>query len=240
MAAERGDHEEGEGGVEGGDPRPRGPEDRAGRLAFVAHEVRNPLSTAMWTAELLSRLSAADRGGARGEKMAGMLLRSLARVRQLLEDHLLSERLDAGGIPVRSEALGLRPVLEAAAERRAADVGAVTLVLDDTAAVRADRILLDRAVDALLGAAGRDGAAVRASARREGARQVLRVEGGQLAGDVLADPGRGAPSDPRGRALALPTARRVAAALGGDLDVRDGGLELALPWAPGPGSGERR
>ena len=72
---------------------------RPGHLGFVAHEIRNPLSTALWTAEMLARMTAADRGGARGEKLSAMCLRSVARVRQLIEDHLLCERLDAGTPP---------------------------------------------------------------------------------------------------------------------------------------------
>ena len=37
-------------------------EERSGYLGFVAHEVRNPLSTALWSAELLARMSPAERG----------------------------------------------------------------------------------------------------------------------------------------------------------------------------------
>jgi hypothetical protein len=36
----------------------------------------------------------------------------------------------------------------------------------------------------------------------------------------------------KGRALGLPLARRIAAALGGELRVAGGGLELELPVAP--------
>ena len=78
---------------------PRRPTDdvRGDHLGFVAHEVRNPLSTALWSAELLARMTPEERGGARGEKLTAMCLRSLGRVRQLVEDHFLCERLDAGG-----------------------------------------------------------------------------------------------------------------------------------------------
>src|SRR5512138_522027 len=104
LAGERGedvsDHRDDSGG---GAARRRG-----AFLGFVAHEVRNPLSTALWSAELLARLSAEERGGARGEKLVGMCLRSISRVRQLVEDHFLCERLDSGGIPVRAEGVGLR------------------------------------------------------------------------------------------------------------------------------------
>ena len=210
---------------------------RAGRLGFVAHEVRNPLSTALWTAELLSRMAAADRAGARGDKMAAMLVRSLGRVRQLVEDHFLSERLDVGGIPLRPEAHGLRAALETVAGMKAADVGAVTAGLDEAVVVLADGALLERALEAIVAAAGRDGAAVSATARRDGGRWVLRVAGGPVAEEALADPAKGAPSDPKGRALALPLARRIAAVLSGELRVAGGALELTLPAAPAPPAG---
>src|SRR5512138_781972 len=83
-------------------------ERRRAFLGFVAHEVRNPLSTALWSAELLARITPEERGGARGEKLSAMCLRSISRVRQLVEDHFLCERLDSGGIPVRAEGVGLR------------------------------------------------------------------------------------------------------------------------------------
>jgi len=77
-------------------------EGRGDYLGFVAHEVRNPLSTALWSAELLARMAPEERAGARGEKLTQMCLRSLGRVRQLVEDHFLCERLDVNGIPTRA------------------------------------------------------------------------------------------------------------------------------------------
>jgi len=203
--------------------------DRSGRLGFVAHEVRNPLATALWTAELLARMSAGDRGGARGEKMSAMMLRALGRVRQLVEDHFLSERLDAGGIPLRPEGLPLRAIVEAAAARKPADAGPVEVAVDDALLVRADRALLERAIDAIVAAAGRDDAAVSVTARSEGERVRIRVAGAPVPDLALADPVKGSPSDPRGRALALPLGRRIATVLGGELTVAEGGLVLDLP-----------
>ena len=211
-----------------GDPSPT-EGDRAGRLGFVAHEVRNPLSTALWTAELLARMSAADRGGARGEKMSAMMLRALGRVRQLVEDHFLTERLDVGGIPLRPEPLPLRAAVEAAAARKPFDAGEVEVDVDEALLVRADRVLLERALDAMVGAVGRDDAAVSAAARSRGARVLLRVVGAPVPDLALADPVKGSPSDTRGRALGLPLARRIAAVLGGKLTAAEGGLVLELP-----------
>ncbi|WP_041453480.1 sensor histidine kinase [Anaeromyxobacter dehalogenans] len=207
-------------------------EERSGYLGFVAHEVRNPLSTALWSAELLARMSAAERGGARGEKLTAMCLRSLGRVRQLVEDHFLCERLEVGGLPVRPEPISLRDALEHAAGHRQGDVGEVSLDgVEAALAVTADRALLERVLDALVAAAGRDGEPVRVSARLDGGRAMLRVSGAEASPGALDDPRKGAAGDPKGRALALPAARRAAVALGGGLSVEGGAFVLTLPGA---------
>ncbi len=215
-------------------------ERRSGYLGFVAHEVRNPLSTALWTAELLTRMSPEERGGARGDKLSAMCLRSLSRVRQIVEDHFLCERLDVAGIPVRAETLALGEVIAATLDRRAADAPPVTVQLDGPLAVAADRALLERVLDALLAAAGTDGTPVRLDARAASDRVEVSFSGHAPGADALEDPRKGSPSDPKGRALALPVARRVAAALGGSLSVTDDGYVLALErvraYTPAPDS----
>lgn len=204
---------------------------RGGYLGFVAHEVRNPLSTALWSAELLVRMAAEERGGPRGDKLTGMCLRSLSRVRQLVEDHFLCERLDVGGLPLRLEGVPLRPVVEDLVGRRGPDGGSVTVELDAALAVLADRALLERALDSLLAAAGREAAAVTIAARVEGETIGLRVTGTVPGPEPLADPKKGSPGDPKGRALAIPVARRVAVALGGALNVEGDAFVLSLPRA---------
>ncbi len=203
--------------------------DRPSHLSYVAHEIRNPLSTALWTAELLQRLPPAERAGARGEKLVNICLRSVGRVRLLVEDHLLCERLDAGGYPVRPEPVALAEVLAAIAGRWPPGEGALALPADVGLVALADRTLLERVLDGLLAAAASGGLAVRVSATVRGGRLEIRVEG--AAPGSLEDPGRGAPSDQRGRALSLPMARRVAAALGGALAVVGEGYLLSIPSA---------
>jgi signal transduction histidine kinase len=215
-----------------------GAQRRGAFLGFVAHEVRNPLSTALWSVELLSRLSAEERGGARGEKLTGMCMRSIARVRQLVEDHFLCERLDAGGLSLKLEAVPAREIAEGLLERRPKEQGEVSLDLPEDLALQGDRLLLDRALDALVAAAGRDAAPVRISVRMVGSAVTLQVSGAPPLPDALRDPMKGSPSDQRGRALALPLARRIAAALGGALTATPEGYALSLPragdYAPRP------
>jgi signal transduction histidine kinase len=218
-------------------PGRAGRERRASYLAFVAHEVRNPLSTALWSAELLARMAPEERSGARGEKLVAMCLRSVGRVRRLVEDHFLAERLDVGGIPLRPEPLALAELVEAAVARGPTGAGVET-ELEAGLAVRADRMLCERTLECLLAAAGGSGAPVRVRGRREGGRAAIRVKGDPPPERALEDPQRGSPSDVRGRSLALPAARRAAVAAGGALSVEGDEYALVLPLAEGPpGSG---
>jgi K+-sensing histidine kinase KdpD len=208
-------------------------EQRSAYLGFVAHEVRNPLSTALWTAELLARMSSEERGGARGDKLSAMCLRSLARVRTLIEDHFLCERLDAAGIPVRVEAVVLREVVDAVLERRSPDAPPVTAEVDATLSVTVDRTLLERAIDALVAAAGRDNTPVRLVARVRDGEMRIDFRGRAPEAGALDDPRKGSLSDPKGRALALPVARRVAGAVGAKLETTADGFLLVLGAAAG-------
>jgi len=216
-----------EGAVRQGEaPGARG--DRGSRLAYVAHEVRNPLSTGLWSAELLARLPPAERGGARGEKLAALCQRSLVRLRTLVEDHFLAERLDAGGLPQKPEAMALAERIREAAGRRPTGSGAVEIDVDEGLLVAADRFLLDRILDALLGVAGGGGAPVRVVGSRAGGGVALSVRGAAPPAHGLDDPLRGAPPDTSGRALSLPVARRAAEAVGGSLRIEEGGYLLRL------------
>lgn len=202
--------------------------ERGGYLGFVAHEVRNPLSTALWTAELLARMAPEERGGARGEKLSSMCLRSLSRVRQLVEDHFLCERLDAGGLPMRPEPLALADVLTAVIAKKPVEPALLESTVDGAIELDADRGLLERILESLVAVAGRSGGAVRLRARRDGDAVEVVVSGDAPPPEGLADPKKGSASDQKGRALSLSVSRRVAEALGGSLAIANGAYVLTL------------
>jgi K+-sensing histidine kinase KdpD len=207
------------------------PDEKASQLAFVAHEIRNPLSTALWSVELLARMSPEERGGPRGEKLSKMSLRALGRLRRLVEDHLLAARLDVGGIPVELEEVPAREVFPGAT---AIGAGSLELELEAGLSVVGDPGLVRRIVEGVLLAAARGGADVRVHGVRKGSVARFRVEGAKASTEELADPRRGDPGDTRGAALALPLARRATLVLGGALHAEDGAwvLELPAPEAP--------
>jgi signal transduction histidine kinase len=201
----------------------------AGYLAFAAHEIRNPLSTALWSSELLARMSAADRGGARGEKLSRMCLRALARLRVLVEDHFLIERLDTGGLPLRIEPLDVREVLTALVERRPPGSGPCDFEALPSCTVSADRHLLERLLDALLGIAGEDGTSIQVSGSPVDGRLSLAIQGAPPALSGLEDPDRSSSSGGKAHCLSLPMARRAARAIGGELRIEGTRYLLSLP-----------
>jgi signal transduction histidine kinase len=201
-------------------------EEKASHLAFVAHEIRNPLSTALWSVELLARMTPEERGGARGEKLSRMSLRALSRLRRLVEDHLLAARLDVGGIPVEVEEIPAREIFPGAAVLGASSL---ELELESGLAVVADPGLARRAVEGLLLAAARDSADVRVIGTRRGRMARFRVTGAPASAADLADPLRGHAGDTRGAALAPSVSRRASALLGGSIRVEGDAWVLELP-----------
>src|SRR5215510_5292779 len=83
-------------------------------LGFVAHEIKNPLATALWSCDLLKRMEAAERSGPRAEKMVDASLRALRRMRRLVEDFFVIERLNEHGFDLQSETFPLRSLAQGA------------------------------------------------------------------------------------------------------------------------------
>jgi K+-sensing histidine kinase KdpD len=203
-------------------------EPRAGYLGYVAHELRNPLSTALWCTELLGSMQAADRGGPRGVKLALTARRAIGRLSRLIEDHLLAERLGAGGMAVRVEELPLGELLAEAAARAAGPAGA-DVEAPEGLRIQGDRALWARALEALVAAAARGGSRVRAQVLSAPGGVVLTIRGSPVGPEDLELPRRGSPSDPSGASLALVVAGAVAASQGASLAASDGALLLTWP-----------
>src|SRR5438067_11462654 len=87
---------------------------RAKYLGFVAHEIKNPLATALWSCDLLKRMEGAERTGERAEKMIDVSLRALRRMRRLVDDHFTLERLLADGYELRRERLPVQQLGDSA------------------------------------------------------------------------------------------------------------------------------
>jgi hypothetical protein len=173
-------------------------------------------------------MDAAERGGSRGEKLALTARRAILRLSRLIEDHLLTERLAAGGLAVRIEDLPLRELLADAAAKAGGEAGA-DVEVPDGLQVRGDRALLARALEALVAAAARGGTRVRAEALPAPGGTVIAIRGAPVGAEELGLPRRGSPSDPSGGSLGLVMATAVAAAQGASLAAEEGALVLTWP-----------
>ena len=130
-------------------PRPM----RGKYLGFVAHEIKNPLATALWSCDLLKRMEPADRAGARAEKMIDVSLRALRRMRRLVDDFFTIERILEHGYELKRENVGLKDLVEPAmltlAEKDGVSTESWVLELDEVSTV-GDVEMLRRAVRLLL------------------------------------------------------------------------------------------
>ena len=80
-------------------------------LGFVAHEIKNPLATALWSCDLIKRMDSTDRAGERAEKMVDASLRALRRMRRLIDDYFTIERLLEHGYDLKREQLELKDLI---------------------------------------------------------------------------------------------------------------------------------
>jgi signal transduction histidine kinase len=208
----------------------------ASRLAALAHELRESMTAAQLSLDLLRR-----RGALPGSRTARALERSMTRLRHGIEDGLLDELLAAGGLHV--ERLKLAPVL-AMARAQAHELGAndkkLQVVLPRRATpvrVTADPRLVQPAVRGLLRAAvevARPGTVIRMEADRARNRACVAV--------VVAD----CQKLPGYRLQALPAlsfARRAARAHGGALVTKilaPDGCEMRLEFPEARGKSQTR
>jgi signal transduction histidine kinase len=209
------------------------PQGKRGKyLGFVAHEIKNPLATALWSCDLLKRMEGADRTGERGEKMIDVSLRALRRMRRLIDDFFTIERLLESGYELKRERLVLKELVDHALRTLAEKDGIATAGWAtelDGVEVQGDPEMLRRAVRAALEYMARASPKPRLSlAARE---QTLLVRAEAAPVPVLPPaPEERASGDATGSVLGFALAARILEAHGGRIEERDGAL--ALVFAP--------
>jgi rfaE bifunctional protein nucleotidyltransferase chain/domain len=196
-------------------------------VAFVAHELRNPLGAARVALSLLRRTSLAE-----SSRPVEVLERSLTRLRDLIDNVLTAERLQAG-VTVRRERLALGELLATAGKEVEPEAEDRTLRIecdgDDALAIEGDRRLLFSAVTNLVRNAIKfsgSGGTVTLRGRRQGARVLIEVEdtcGGlpDKQAEQLFEPFVQAGSDRSGFGLGLSIVKQAVDAHGGAIRVRN-------------------
>jgi light-regulated signal transduction histidine kinase (bacteriophytochrome) len=207
------------------------PGNRGKYLGFVAHEIKNPLATALWSCDLLKRMDTTDRAGERAEKMIDVSLRALRRMRRLIDDFFTIERLLEHGYELRRDRLPLRALADAAlqtlVEKDGMSVEGWSLVFD-ASEVTGDGEMLKRAVRALIEHLARGAADSKLSLT--GRESVLLVRpNAPVAPLVPPVPEERPAGDPTGSVLGYVLAERILAAHGGRIEERDGGLLVTFP-----------
>ncbi|HVW69168.1 MAG TPA: sensor histidine kinase [Steroidobacteraceae bacterium] len=148
-------------------------------VAFIAHELRNPLMTAFTAATLLRKAARSE-----DDYALTLLTRNLGALRELIDQVLLADRL-SGELQLVRESLDLRPMLDEviADARLAAEPRHIELILHcpDTLPITGDRRLLRSAIGNLLGNAVKfthEGHAITVRAARHEGRITIEVEDG--------------------------------------------------------------
>jgi signal transduction histidine kinase len=213
------------------------PPGRRGKyLGFVAHEIKNPLATALWSCDLLKRMDAADRAGPRADKMIDASLRALRRMRRLVDDYFTLERLQEHGYELRPEPVELRSLVEGAIAQLGEKEGVPTegwsVDIPAQVQVAADQDMLKRAIRLLLEhlARGAAGARISVVARTasEGAQLVLRAD--PVPEKLVPPVPEERPSgDPTGAVLGYSLAEAILSAHQGSVAERDKALLVVLP-----------
>jgi K+-sensing histidine kinase KdpD len=206
-------------------------------LGFVAHEIKNPLATALWSCDLLKRMDTADRAGPRAEKMVDASLRALRRMRRLVDDYFTIERLQERGYELHSESLELGSLVDGAlaalADKDGIPIRDWSVDVPGQALVTGDADMLRRAIRVLLeymaiSGSGHSQLSVVGHATASGSELVVRSSAppNPL---VPPHPEERASGDPAGTVLGYALAEAIVAAHRGSIQARDGALVVTLP-----------
>jgi two-component system sensor histidine kinase KdpD len=215
-----------------------GPGKRGKYLGFVAHEIKNPLATALWSCDLLKRMGPEERGGERAEKMIDVSLRALRRMRRLIDDFFAIERLLEHGYELKRDRVALRDLVEPAlrnlTEKDAVATDGWVLELDDAATTTGDPDMLRRAVrlslEHMARASPRPRLSVAVRPDAAGVSLCIRAETSP-APLIPPEPEERPSGDPTGAVLGFALASRILEAHGGRIEEREGGLWLSFPEA---------
>jgi signal transduction histidine kinase len=201
-------------------------------LGFVAHEIKNPLATALWSCDLLKRMEGPDRSGERAEKMIDVSLRALRCMRRLIDDYFTIERLLEGGYELRQETIGLKdlisPVLQQLNDKDGIPTDGWTVEVGDLRTT-CDSDLLRKALKAAFEYVAKAAPKARLSITAKPGPWLL-VRGETMPQPLMPpDPEDRASGDPTGAVLGFALAARILESHGGSIEERDGALALKLP-----------
>ena len=199
-------------------------------LGFVAHELKNPLATALWSCDLLKRMEGQDRTGERGEKMIDVSLRALRRMRRLIDDFFTIERLLEHGYDLKREPLEVKALVDFAVQTLAEKDGFETAgweVQVGPLPITGDVEMLRRAVRAGIEHMARGSQKPRLSIRNDGSSLLIRAEN-PPSPIVPPAPEERPSGDPAGAVLGFALAATILEFHGGRLEERDGALALVF------------
>jgi len=199
-------------------------------LGFVAHELKNPLATALWSADLLKRMEAPDRTGERADKMIDVSLRALRRMRRLIDDFFTIERLLEHGYELKREPVEVVALVDAALQILAEKDGFETAsweVQVGALPTTGDVEMLKRCVRAAIEHMARGAPKPRLSLRSEGNALLIRADAPPS--PLIPPPPEDRQSgDPAGAVLGFALAAAILEAHGGRIEERDGALSLVF------------
>ncbi len=206
-------------------------------LGFVAHEIKNPLATALWSCDLLKRMEGPDRTGPRAEKMIDVSLRALRRMRRLIEDYFTIERLQEPGYELRKENVSFKDLvssaLEALSEKDGFKVEEWTTDIADVT-LRGDADMLRRCFRLVFEHMARGDAEPNLTLVGHGGGATCTLLVGAKvppAPLVPPDPEERPSGDTTGGVLGYALAEHILALHDGKLEERDGCLLLTIPAA---------
>lgn len=223
-------------------------------MSVAAHDLRNPIAVVRASAQMAQRqVARGDMDG--GQARLAAIIEQTDRLTEMLESFLDAARIGVGKLPLRTEHLELRAVVDQAAERARMLLGdqidrTLEITIPDRCIGAWDRARIVRAVRALLSNAliyGSPSAPVQVNATREGNRVRLTVSGGGDGPDheelehLFERFYRGrtaAESGQSGSGLGLFTARGIARLHGGDVRrIERDVFEMELPLVDGAKDG---